>query len=168
MKDCQYAYRIYIGNNKKKPEQRLIEKYEEFVALGAKEITVNVEGTVMEGGNHTTYPYYPFERGMNYIIRPLREGNNSDGNSDGNSDDNSDGNSDGKEKESEEDKGIENGNEVEKDDKEEKEEKEKGIDKVQDIRDFYSKLSCGGGGGVESKEGNNNKNCVLCMCGGVE
>ena len=61
MKDCQYAYRIYIGNNKKKPEQRLIEKYEEFVALGAKEITVNVEGTVMEGGNHTTYPYYPFE-----------------------------------------------------------------------------------------------------------
>ena len=64
-----------------------------------------------------------------------------------------------KEKESEEDKGIENGNEVEKDDKEEK---EKGIDKVQDIRDFYSKLSCGGGGGgVES-----NKNCVLCMCVG--
>ena len=161
MKDCQYAYRIYIGNNKKKTEQRLIEKYEEFVALGAKEITVNVEGTVMEGGNHTTYPYYPFERGMNYIIRPVREGNNSDGNTDGNTD--------GKEKESEEDKGIENGNEEEKEEKEEKDdkdEKEKGIDKVQDIRDFYSKLSCGGG--VESKEsnGNGNGSCVLCMCVG--
>ena len=71
MKDCECVYRIYIGKNKEKAQERLIEKYEEFVALGAKEITVKVDENIMEGGNQTTYPYRPFEKTMNYIIRPL-------------------------------------------------------------------------------------------------
>jgi len=56
MKDCECVYRIYIGKNKEKVQDRLIEKYQEFVASGAKEIIVKVDETIMEGGNSSTYP----------------------------------------------------------------------------------------------------------------
>lgn len=147
MKDCECVYRIYIGKNKEKAQERLIEKYEEFVALGAKEITVKVDETIMEGGNRTTYPYRPFEKTMNYIIRPLGKYNNDDNDDDNNSDEEEEPN-----KQYEESKGVENekGNEKEDDEgkeneegKEKKTDKEKEVENLQDIRDFYSKLSNG-------------------------
>lgn len=147
MKDCECVYRIYIGKNKEKAQERLIEKYEEFVALGAKEITVKVDETIMEGGNRTTYPYRPFEKTMNYIIRPLGKYNNDDNDDDNNSDEEDEPN-----KQYEESKGAENekGNEKEDDKgkeneegKEKKTDKEKEVENLQDIRDFYSKLSNG-------------------------
>jgi hypothetical protein len=148
MKDCECVYRIYIGKNKEKAQERLIEKYEEFVALGAKEITVKVDETIMEGGNRTTYPYRPFEKTMNYIIRPLGKYNNDDNDDDDNNSDEED----EPNKQYEESKGAENekGNEKEDDEgkeneegKEKKTDKEKEVENLQDIRDFYSKLSNG-------------------------
>ena len=133
MKDCACVYRIYIGKNKEKAQERLIEKYQEFVASGAKEITVKVDETIMEGGNGTTYPYRSFEKAMNYIIRPVSDtdGNDNDGND-----------NDGNDKEYEEEKGIA-GNDGKENEQERDIEKERGIDNIQDIRDFYSKLSKG-------------------------
>ena len=142
MKDCECVYRIYIGKNKEKAQERLIEKYQEFVASGAKEITVKVDETIMEGGNGTTYPYRPFEKTMNYIIRPVSDtdGKDNDGkDNDGNDTDGKD--NDGKDKEYEEEKGIA-GNDGKENEQERGIEKERGIDNIQDIRDFYSKLSC--------------------------
>lgn len=146
MKDCECVYRIYIGKNKEKAQERLIEKYEEFVALGAKEITVKVDETIMEGGNRTTYPYRPFEKTMNYIIRPLGKYNNDDNDDDDNNSDEED----EPNKQSQESKGVEKGNEKEDDEgkeneegKEKKTDKEKEVENLQDIRDFYSKLSNG-------------------------
>ena len=151
MKDCACVYRIYIGKNKEKAQERLIEKYQEFVASGAKEITVKVDETIMEGGNGTTYPYRQFEKAMNYIIRPVSDtdgkdnnGNDNDGNdNDGNDNDGKD--SDGNDKEYEEEKGIagNDGNDGKENEQERDIEKERGIDNIQDIRDFYSKLSKG-------------------------
>ena len=144
MKDCECVYRIYIGKNKEKAQERLIEKYEEFVALGAKEITVKVDENIMEGGNQTTYPYRPFEKTMNYIIRPLGK-YDSDDNDDNKSDEEDEPN-----KQSQESKGVEKRKKKEDDEgkeneegKEKKTDKEKEVENLQDIRDFYSKLSNG-------------------------
>ena len=151
MKDCECVYSIYIWKNKEKAQDRLIEKYQEFVASGVKEITVKVDETIMEGGNSSTYPYRPFEKAMNYIIRPVseRDDNNSaidgkdnesetgrvteqdkdqeqgiDGNDGNDGDDGDDGDDDGKDTDEKEDI-----------------EKEKEVNNIQDIREFYSKLS---------------------------
>lgn len=148
MKDCGCVYRIYIGKNKEKAQERLIEKYQEFVASGVKEITVKVDETIMEGGNNSTYPYRPFEKAMNYIIRPVseRDENNSA--------------TDGKDNDSETVRGVEENQEqgidgndgndnndnndgVKETEQKEDIEKEKEVGNIQDIRDFYSKLSSG-------------------------
>ena len=133
MKDCACVYRIYIGKNKEKAQERLIEKYQEFVALGAKEITLKVDENTIEGGNGPTYPYRPFEKTMNYIIRPVSEKDDNNSDTDGKEDESKeesgiDGNHDGKEKEPYQQQDIE---------------KEKGVDNIQEIRDFYSKSSSG-------------------------
>jgi hypothetical protein len=135
MKDCACVYRIYIGKNKEKAQDRLIEKYQELVASGAKEITVRVDDTTMEGGNGTTYPYRPFERTMNYIIRPVGERYDNS---------NSDNELDEKDnvEEKEEKMGVESNDGKKDNEKDEQDEKdEKNVDNVQDIRDFYNKLS---------------------------
>ena len=144
MKDCECVYRIYIGKNKEKVQERLIEKYQEFVASGAKEITVKVDDTIMEGGNQVTYPYRPFEKTMNYIIHPVSDTGGKDNKyEEEKGDDN-----DGKDNEYEEEKGDgndgkDNEYEEEKGDGNDGKEKEKGIDNIQDIREFYNKLSSG-------------------------
>jgi hypothetical protein len=168
MKDCECVYRIYIGKNKEKAQDRLIEKYQEFVASGAKEIIVKVDETIMEGGNSSTYPYRPFEKAMNYIIRPVseRDDNNSA--------------IDGKDNESVTGRIVEqdqenwvdgnDGNDSVKDTHEKEDiEKEKEVNNIQDIREFYSKLSCGVGVGVGVGVGGVcGVVCVcVCVCGGV-
>ena len=153
MKDCECVYRIYIGKNKEKVQDRLIEKYQEFVASGAKEIIVKVDETIMEGGNSSTYPYRPFEKAMNYIIRPVSE--RDDNNSAIDEKDNE--SETGRIAEQDQENWVDgndgnDGNDSVKDTHEKEDiEKEKEVNNIQDIREFYSKLS---------------KGSVVCVCVG--
>ncbi len=145
MKDCECVYRIYIGKNKEKVQDRLIEKYQEFVASGAKEITVKVDETVMEGGNNSTYPYRPFEKAMNYIIRPVNERDENNSATDGKDNDSETvrGVEENQEQGIDGNDGNDNNDGVKETEQKEGIEKEKEVGNIQDIRDFYSKLSSG-------------------------
>ena len=151
MKDCECVYRIYIGKNKEKAQERLIEKYQEFVASGVKEITVKVDETIMEGGNNSTYPYRPFEKAMNYIIRPVNERDENNSATDGK--DNDSETVRGVDEDQDQEQGIDgndgndgndsndNNDGVKETEQKEDIEKEKEVNNIQDIREFYSKLS---------------------------
>ena len=140
MKDCECVYRIYIGKNKEKVQDRLIEKYQEFVASGAKEIIVKLDETIMEGGNSSTYPYRPFEKAMNYIIRPVSERDDNNSAIDGKDNESETGRV--TEQDQEQGNDGNDGNDDGKDTGEKEDiEKEKEVNNIQDIREFYSKLS---------------------------
>ena len=148
MKDCECVYRIYIGKNKEKAQDRLIEKYQEFVASGVKEITVKVDETIMEGGNSSTYPYRPFEKAMNYIIRPVSERDDNNSAIDGKDNESETGRV--TEQDQDQEQGIDgndgndsndNNDGVKETEQKEDIEKEKEVNNIQDIREFYSKLS---------------------------
>ena len=142
MKDCACVYRIYIGKNKEKAQERLIEKYQEFVASGVKEITVKVDETIMEGGNSSTYPYRPFEKAMNYIIRPVSERDDNNSAIDGKDNESETGRVTEQDQDQEQGNDGSDGNDDGKDtDEKEDIEKEKEVNNIQDIREFYSKLS---------------------------
>jgi hypothetical protein len=142
MKDCECVYRIYIGKNKEKAQDRLIEKYQEFVASGVKEITVKVDETIMEGGNSSTYPYRPFEKAMNYIIRPVSERDDNNSAIDGKDNESETGRVTEQDQDQEQGNDGSDGNDDGKDtDEKEDIEKEKEVNNIQDIREFYSKLS---------------------------
>ena len=63
----QYKYTIYIGNNRKKAIERLIDHHNKIILKGLKRAKVSVIKNNVQGGE-VIKPYKDFKRTMDYIL----------------------------------------------------------------------------------------------------
>ena len=63
----QYKYTIYIGNNRKKAIERLIDHHNKIILKGLKRAKVSVIKNNVQGGE-VMKPYKDFKRTMDYIL----------------------------------------------------------------------------------------------------